>query len=78
MFGGMAQDDTGAMFRLSDMFELTISQRWWRQARPSLAHTDWERAAAVPARNPCPARLDGAADSVMGCRCRVGSMDAIV
>ena len=22
------------MFRLSDMFELTISQRWWRQARP--------------------------------------------
>ena len=31
MFGGMAQDD---MFLLPDMFELTISQRWWRQARP--------------------------------------------
>ena len=37
VFGGMALDDKGAMFRLSDMFELTISQRWWRQARPSLA-----------------------------------------
>ena len=31
MFGGMAQED---MFLLPDMFELTISQRWWRQARP--------------------------------------------
>ncbi len=31
VFGGMAQDD---MFLLPDMFELTISQHWWRQARP--------------------------------------------
>lgn len=31
VFGGMAQED---MFLLPDMFELSISQRWWRQARP--------------------------------------------
>ena len=34
VFGGSALDNTGAASRLPDMFELSISQRWWRQAWP--------------------------------------------
>lgn len=48
VFGGMAQDDEGAAFRLSDMFELTISQRWWRQARPLACNADCEGPPAAP------------------------------
>ena len=48
VFGGMARDDKGATFRLSDMFELTISQRWWRQARPLACNAGWDGPPAVP------------------------------
>ena len=36
VFGGMAHDAVGYTILLPDMFELSISQRWWRQARPHL------------------------------------------
>ena len=48
VFGGMAQHVMGMMYLLPDMFELSISQRWWRQARPHPQRWLWGACCKAP------------------------------